>query len=278
MPSSKRYDLSRANRVQGAPLTLRPGIGSHAQGFIKHRWAILSQETVNAWGMILLYLDGITAEQMASSVQVPTHAVDSGMPVSDHVVRQSASYSMEGYISTPLEGDTIPDQDMQRLNYQGTPVYVAPGPVRAGVDRQYLLLEALNVLLGIPITIYSPNYGKLGSYILISYDNVQSAMNKTTVRLSFQEIRRASFDEVIIPKVQKAKKQGKPEDLGELTPEEVETLCAQADVSNWAVAAGASPLVDTGTQSVPCNPHTPAHQGDTAPQTQNPIMSWLFGS
>lgn len=270
--------LSKRGRDLSAPAVLRPG-RSTAKGFIKNRWAILSQGPLNEWGMVLLYLDGISAEQISGSALVPTHAIDSGMPVADHVVLQSTAYNMEGYVSSPLEGDIISESNMRGLNYQGTPVYVAPGPVKAGVDRSYLLLEALEMLLGVPVTIYSPHYGKLSDFVLISYDNAQSNTNKTAVSLSFQEIRRATFEEVIIPKVQKAKKQNKPEDLGEVTPEEVEALCAQADISNWAVASGLNgALVDTGTQSVPCNPQTPAHQGETSPQTQNPLTSWLFGS
>lgn len=185
---------------------------------------ILSQEPVEGY-YLMIWLDGIENEHLTNKADVPTHPVDQASSVSDHSVKGNQAYSVNGYLGTPLQGDNVtPQRNGSEFTstYGDKPVLIAPpAAVTQGIlgqpifnDRGTSLMNALERILGIPLDIYSPRYGKLRGFVMTSYSDQRNGTSKIPVDMSFQQIRRPSVERVIVPKVPRARNQEKPAAAG----------------------------------------------------------------
>ena len=191
----------------------------------KSRWMVLSQEPVAGYYR-LIYLDGISGETLSNGANVPTHPLERSSSVSDHAVKGSKAYSVQGYLGTPLVGDNIPPKRNAQefvAAYSNVPVMLYPpaaatqGPFGAAIfnDRGASILVALEMLLGVPVDLFSPRYGKIKNFVLTSYNDQRDGSTRIGLDLSFQEIRRATVDRVIIPKIPRARNQEPVSNKGE---------------------------------------------------------------
>ena len=210
------------------------GPGPSAPAHTKTRWMLLTQEPIDGY-YLLIWADGIEGERVSNTADVPRHPVEQTSAVSDHATKGAQSYSVTALLATPLEGDNVaPRRNGQVFTaaYGDVPVVAAP-PVAAsrdsvgGVtynDRGASLLAALDRVLGVPLDIYSPRYGKLRSFVLTSYNDQRDGTSRVEVTLSLQQIQRATVSRVPVPALPRARNQDVPSKTGakETSEEELE--------------------------------------------------------
>ena len=192
-------------------------LGGKYHARVKSRWMVLTQEPVAGY-YLLIYLDGISGETLSNRADVPTHPIDQSSSVSDHAVKGAKAYNVQGFLGTPLVGDNVaPRKNGQEFvsSYGDVPVLISPPTsVTRGIanttifnDRGASLIFTLEKLLGVPVDLFSPRYGKMQSFVLTSYNDQRNGSTLISVDLSFQELRRATVDRVVIPKIPRARNQ-----------------------------------------------------------------------
>jgi len=246
--------------------------GGDTHNRTKSRWMVLSQEPVAGYYR-LIYLDGISGETLSNGANVPTHPLERSSAVSDHAVKGSKAYSVQGYLGTPLVGDNIPPKRNAQefvAAYSDVPVMIYPpaaatqGPFGAAIfnDRGASILVALEMLLGVPVDLFSPRYGKIKNFVLTSYNDQRDGSTRIGIDLSFQKIRRATVDRVIIPKIPRARNQEPVANKGEIAQ-------LKDDVSNFlggdkSVAADVIDYINGDTTS--SDPQGPSPSADSFSQ------------
>lgn len=197
---------------------------SALRGITKNRWMMLTQKPVEGH-YLLIYFDGISTESLANKAEVPVHPIEQSSSVSDHSLKGAQAYSVFAFLGTPLQGDNVaPRRNNAIFNaaYSDLPVLISPPEaVTQGIanqpifnDRGASLLFALDRILGIPVDIFSPRYGKLRSFVLTSYNDKRDGSSRIDVDLSFQEIRRPVVETVVVEKVPRARNQTNPARAG----------------------------------------------------------------
>lgn len=207
------------------------GPGPSAFRHTKSRWMILSQQPVEG-RYLLLWLDGITSERLSNKADVPLHPVALTSSASDHSTKGAQAYAVSGMLGSPLAGDNVaPKRNLAAFAaaYDDLPVLIAPPPaVTKGLlntniynDRGASLIFALERMLGIPVDVFSPQYGKLRSFIMTSYGDSRDGGSRIPVELSFQQLRRPSVETVVVPRIPRARNQSKPAQVGTAGVDEV---------------------------------------------------------
>lgn len=221
MPVPRRLSLEVTDMALFDP---KHNKGPAALANVKYRFMALTQDIyrANTYGGLLL--DAVTDETLANKADVPTHPTANGTSVSDHAVKGNRSYTIRALLGNQLEQEHFRPEFDNPADQQRVVFYPSTAAVNNAAEREASFSQALEGFLGVPVTIYSPRYGKLSNFVLTSYNDKRDGSTRVEVDLSFQEVKIASVDRVLIPKLERAKAQAKPEELGpcSLTDEELE--------------------------------------------------------
>lgn len=205
--------------------------GPSALGNVKYRFMALTRDIYKGQTYGALLLDAVTDEALANKADVSTHPTANGATIADHAVKGNRSYTIRGLLGNQLEPEHFQPTFDNPADQRRVVFYPSMAYDGRGAEREESFSQALEGFLGIPVTIYSPRYGKLTSFVLTSYNDKRGGSTRVEVDLSFQEVKIASVEQVLIPKLERAKAQAKPVDCGfsaltdedfEPVPEEVE--------------------------------------------------------
>ena len=197
--------------------------GPAARDNVKYRFLAITR-TPTSGVYEALHIDAVTNETLVNKADVPLHPTSRGVSISDHAIVGARAYTLSGFYGNLLKQDNELSSFFKPAD--GLQVVFRPGQMAEGAAawREENLSLFLELFLGVPLTIYSPRFGKLQNFALVSYNDNRDQSSRVSVDLSFQELRIASVDEVLVPRIERAKAQATPTDVGQcgLTEEEFE--------------------------------------------------------
>lgn len=198
--------------------------GPSALNNVKYRFMALTRELYRAGTHGALRLDAVTDETLTNKADVPLHPTSAGISITDHAIRGARAYTVSGFLGNPLEQDHFHPTFEKPSDQQRVVFYPPEATALAAAEREDAFSEALEGFLGVPVDIFSPRFGKLQRFALVSYNDQRDGTTRVRIDLSFQELRVASVSEIAVPKIERAKAQAKPDEVGPcvLTDEQVE--------------------------------------------------------
>lgn len=191
----------------------RPGPGAPAGTLYRFSFHTMDPVEVVPGSLrrIGLVFDGVASEGFVGAATIATHPISTSGVFSDHFQLQARSFDCEVYVATPLQGDA-PVGASAALAAESVEVDFNTLPSRSDnyAEAIRVIDDRLRAMLGQPATIFSARHGRLDSFGLISYSSRRDRLGKIAWTLSFQEIRKASEQEVVVPVIPRAAKQERP--------------------------------------------------------------------